>query len=616
MLDIITLLPDSVANQIAAGEVVQRPASAVKELLENAIDAGANDIKLIIKDAGRSLIQVIDNGKGMSPTDARMSFERHATSKIKKAEDLFDIRSMGFRGEALASIAAIAQVELKTRQHGEDMGTHIIIEGSKVIEQSEIATQEGTIFSIKNLFFNTPARRNFLKSNPVETRHIQEEFTRVALMHPHIAFSFYDEERRKNVLTKGSLKQRIVALFGKNLNTKILNVDEHTDLVSISGFVGKPETARKTRGEQYFFVNKRFIKHPYLNHAVQNAFEELIPQGHFPSYFINFDINPKMIDVNIHPTKTEISFQDERTIYQILRATVKMTLGKYAFTPQLDFEREMGFDVPPLPAGKAPIQPSIQINPDYNPFNEPPDNSQSKPSSSWSPPKKSERDLNNEHNWQKLYEGFDNEESQISLRSKLDADTEISVDQLTLSQIDGQYIISPVTGGILLIDQRAAHERVLFDRFSNIMSQDQPACQKKLFPETVVFSPADIDLIQELWDEIHKLGFELKKLDDNEIEIMGAPPEIVNEASGQILEGLLEQYKNNQMKLRLDKQSNILLSISKNLAIQYGQLLENQEMHSLIEALFECDEHAYSPTGQEIIKTLNIQQINKMFNKT
>jgi len=616
MSDIINLLPDSVANQIAAGEVVQRPASAVKELLENAIDAGANNIKLIIKDAGRSLIQVIDNGKGMSPTDARMSFERHATSKIKKAEDLFDIRSMGFRGEALASIAAIAQVDLKTRQHGEDMGTHIILEGSEVKEQSEVATQEGTIFSIKNLFFNTPARRNFLKSNPVETRHIQEEFTRVALMHPHIAFSFYDEDRRKNVLTKGSLKQRIVELFGKNLNTKILNVDEHTDLVSISGFVGKPETARKTRGEQYFFVNNRFIKHPYLNHAVQNAFEELIPQGHFPSYFINFDINPKMIDVNIHPTKTEISFQDERTIYQILRATVKMTLGKYAFTPQLDFEREMGFDAPPLPAGKAPKQPSIQINPDYNPFNEPSNNSQSKPSSSWSPPEKSERDLNNEQNWQKLYEGFDNEESQISLRSKLDADAEISVDQLTLSQIDGQYIISPVAGGILLIDQRAAHERVLFDRFSNIMSQDQPACQKKLFPETVVFSPADIDLIQELWDEIHKLGFELKKLDDNEIEIIGAPPEIVNEASGQILEGLLEQFKNNQMKLHLGKQSNILLSISKNLAIQHGQVLENQEMQSLIEALFECDEHAYSPTGQEIIKTLNIQQINKMFNKT
>ena len=616
MSDIINLLPDSVANQIAAGEVVQRPASAVKELLENAIDAGADNIKLIIKDAGRSLIQVIDNGKGMSPTDARMSFERHATSKIKKAEDLFDIRSMGFRGEALASIAAIAQVDLKTRQHGEAMGTHIIIEGSEVKEQSEVATQEGTIFSIKNLFFNTPARRNFLKSNPVETRHIQEEFTRVALMHPHIAFSFYDEDRRKYVLTKGSLKQRIVELFGKNLNTKILNVEEHTDLVSISGFVGKPETARKTRGEQYFFVNKRFIKHPYLNHAVQNAFEELIPQGHFPTYFINFDIDPKMIDVNIHPTKTEISFQDERTIYQILRATIKMTLGKYAFTPQLDFEREMGFDAPPMPAGKEPLQPSIQINPDYNPFNESSTSNQSKPGSSWSAPEKSERDLNNEEHWQKLYEGIEDEVSQISLRSKLDTEVEISAEQLSLSQVGGQYIISPVETGILVIDQRAAHERVLYDRFAHIMSEKQPACQKKLFPEIIAFSPADIDLIQELWDEIHKLGFELKKLENNEIEVIGAPPEIANMSSVEILEGMLEQYKNNQMELRLDKQSNVLLSISKNLAVQSGQVLENQEMQSLVEALFECEEHAYSPTGQEIIKTISIHQINNLFNKT
>ncbi|RUA26441.1 MAG: DNA mismatch repair protein MutL, partial [Bacteroidetes bacterium] len=493
---------------------------------------------------------------------------------------------------------------------------HIIIEGSEVKEQSEVATQEGTIFSIKNLFFNTPARRNFLKSNPVETRHIQEEFTRVALMHPHIAFSFYDEDRRKYVLTKGSLKQRIVELFGKNLNTKILNVEEHTDLVSISGFVGKPETARKTRGEQYFFVNKRFIKHPYLNHAVQNAFEELIPQGHFPTYFINFDIDPKMIDVNIHPTKTEISFQDERTIYQILRATIKMTLGKYAFTPQLDFEREMGFDAPPMPAGKEPLQPSIQINPDYNPFNESSSSSQSKPGSSWSAPEKSERDLNNEEHWQKLYEGIEDEVSQISLRSKLDTEVEISAEQLSLSQVGGQYIISPVETGILVIDQRAAHERVLYDRFAHIMSEKQPACQKKLFPEIITFSPADIDLIQELWDEIHKLGFELKKLENNEIEVIGAPPEIANMSSVEILEGMLEQYKNNQMELRLDKQSNVLLSISKNLAVQSGQVLENQEMQSLVEALFECDEHAYSPTGQEIMKTISIHQIHNLFNKT
>jgi DNA mismatch repair protein MutL len=612
MSDIINLLPDSVANQIAAGEVVQRPASAVKELLENAIDAGADSIKLIIKDAGRALIQVIDNGRGMSPTDARMSFERHATSKIKKAEDLFDIRSMGFRGEALASIAAIAQVDLKTRQHDQSMGTQIIIEGSEVKEQNEIATQAGTIFSIKNLFFNTPARRNFLKSNVIETRHIQEEFNRVALMHPHIAFSFYDEDRRKSILTSGSLKQRIAALFGKNMNTKLLSIEEKTDLVSISGFVGKPETARKTRGEQYFFVNKRFIKHPYLNHSVQNAFEELIPQGYFPSYFINFDIDPKMIDVNIHPTKTEISFQDERTIYQILRATVKMTLGKFAFSPQLDFEREMSFDAAPLPEGVMPKQPGIQINPDYNPFEEQ-SNKSLKPGSSWTPPTKSERELNNEQNWQQLYQGIDEENNQVNFRSKLDLDSEINHEDLQLFQIEGQFIASPVEGGLLLINQQAAHERVLYNRFSVIMSQDNPACQRKIFPENIAFSPADMDLIRELWQEIHKLGFELKELDNNEIQILGAPPDIVNEASDRILEGLLEQYKNNQIEVRLDKRSNILLSMAKNLAVRNGQGLKNEEMHALVDALFECSDYAYSPSGQKTVNKLSVDELNYKF---
>jgi DNA mismatch repair protein MutL len=612
MSDIINLLPDSVANQIAAGEVVQRPASAVKELLENAIDAGADSIKLIIKDAGRALIQVIDNGRGMSPTDARMSFERHATSKIKKAEDLFDIRSMGFRGEALASIAAIAQVDLKTRQHDQSMGTQIIIEGSEVKEQNEIATQAGTIFSIKNLFFNTPARRNFLKSNVIETRHIQEEFNRVALMHPHIAFSFYDEDRRKSILTSGSLKQRIAALFGKNMNTKLLSIEEKTDLVSISGFVGKPETARKTRGEQYFFVNKRFIKHPYLNHSVQNAFEELIPQGYFPSYFINFDIDPKMIDVNIHPTKTEISFQDERTIYQILRATVKMTLGKFAFSPQLDFEREMSFDAAPLPEGVMPKQPGIQINPDYNPFEEQ-SNKSLKRGSSWTPPTKSERELNNEQNWQQLYQGIDEENNQVNFRSKLDLDSEINHEDLQLFQIEGQFIASPVEGGLLLINQQAAHERVLYNRFSVIMAQDNPACQRKIFPENIAFSPADLDLIRELWEEIHKLGFELKELDNNEIQILGAPPDIVNEASDRILEGLLEQYKNNQIEVRLDKRSNILLSMAKNLAVRNGQGLKNEEMHALVDALFECSDYAYSPSGQKTVNKLSVDELNYKF---
>jgi DNA mismatch repair protein MutL len=612
MSDIINLLPDSVANQIAAGEVVQRPASAVKELLENALDAGADDIKLVVKDAGKALIQVIDNGRGMSPTDARMAFERHATSKIKEADDLFNIRTMGFRGEALASIAAIAQVELKTRTHDAGMGTKLIIEGSKVIEQSEAATRAGSIFSVKNLFFNTPARRNFLKSNPVELRHIQEEFIRVALMHPQIAFSFYDEDRRKFVLTKGSLKQRIVALFGKHLNTKLLNFEEHTDLIRVSGFVGKPETARKTRGEQYFFVNNRFIKHPYLNHAVQSAYEELIPDGYYPTYFINFEIDPKMIDVNIHPTKTEINFQDERTIYQILRTAVKMTLGKYSLSPQLDFEREMSFDVPPLPAGSPVKQPGVHINPDYNPFESDKSNSQ-KTGSTWSPPEKSEREQRNADNWEKLYEGLDEAGSQIRIRSRMDEAAMPEVEQMQLFQIGGRYIASPLNDGLLLIDQKAAHERVLYERFSDIMSQEHPMSQRKLFPEIVRFSPADMDLLKELWTEVRQLGFELKELENNEVEISGTPPDMVNEAAEHILEGMLEHYKNNQISLRLDKKSNLLLSMAKNLSVRYGQALKEEEMRALTEALFESKEQAYSPSGVKIIKQVSADELDELF---
>jgi len=612
MSDIINLLPDSVANQIAAGEVVQRPASAVKELLENAIDAGADNIKLRIKDAGKALIQVIDNGRGMSPTDARMSFERHATSKIKEASDLFDIRTLGFRGEALASIAAIAHVELKTRPHDASMGSLLIIEGSKVIAQSETATQVGSIFNIKNLFFNTPARRNFLKSNVVEIRHIQEEFIRVALIHPQIAFEFYDEDRRKFMLSKGSMKKRIVDIFGKSLNTKILTIEEKTDYIGISGFVGKPETARKTRGEQYFFVNKRYIRHPYLHHAVQNAYEELIQDGQFPSYFINFDIDPQKIDVNIHPTKTEIHFQDERTIYQILRAAVKMTLGKYSFTPQLDFERETSFDVPPLPAGAEIRQPTIQVNPDYNPF-ETTDNKQTKSGSNWSPPEKTERELSNAENWQQLYEGLQQVDSQLNIQGEPNDNPIIDVEQMQLFQIANRYIASVVPDGLLIIDQRAAHERALYNRFSDIMSQDKQASQKKLFPEIVEFSPADLDLIRELWDEIHQLGFELEELKNNEIQILGAPPDIVNEASDRILEGLLEHYKNNQIEVRLDKRSNIILSMAKNLSVRHGQVLLKEEMKALVQALFESSDYAYSPSGQKIITKLSIDDLNDKF---
>jgi len=611
MIDIINLLPDSVANQIAAGEVIQRPASAVKELLENALDSGATDIRLVVKDAGKTLIQVIDNGCGMSPSDARMSFERHATSKIKKADDLFDIQTMGFRGEALASLAAIAHVELKAKRYEDQIGTRIIVEGTKVISQEEIVCKNGSIFSIKNLFFNTPARRNFLKSDNVELRHITEIFTRVAMVNPHISFSFFDDTRQKYNLSKGSLKQRIVDLLGKNLNQRLLNVDELTDVVNISGFIGKPETARKTRGEQYFFVNKRFIKHPYFNHAVQSAFEELIPVGSFPSYFINLEVDSKKVDVNIHPTKTEVNFQDERVIYRLLSSAVKMTLGKYAFTPTLDFEAEMSFNPTPLPPGAEVKQPEIRVNPDYNPFN---NQAVSTPKQQWSKPELTEREQRNSDNWQKLYEdvrvpsGINQEELDISHKSAID-----SFDNYNFSQLANQFILMQDEGGLWIINQQAAHERVLYDRFSEIMEQSTPLSQRKLFPETIEFTGNDLDIINELWEEIHGLGFELERLESGEIQAIGAPTDLQNEAVQPLLEGMLEHYKNNQIKLRIDKRQNVLLSMANNLSVKAGQKLSEEEISALMEAFFSCKQKDISPSGKKIMTYLSKEEIEHKF---
>ena len=612
MSDIINLLPDSVANQIAAGEVIQRPASAVKELLENAIDAGATDIKLIIRDAGKSLIQVIDNGSGMSPTDARMSFERHATSKIKEASDLFAIQTMGFRGEALASIAAIAQVELRTKREEDEIGTQIIIEGSVVKNQTEVVCNTGTIFSIKNLYFNTPARRNFLKSNLAEIRHIQDVFVRTALVNPHLHFSFFEEQRQKFDLRITAWKKRIIDLFGKGLNEKLLNINETTDVVVINGFVGKPETARKTRGEQYFFVNKRYIKHPYLNHAVQAAFEDLIPNGAFASYFIDFTIDPELIDVNIHPTKTEVNFQDEKAIYSLLKAAVKMTLGKFAFSPILDFETEMSFNHAPLPPGAEVKQPQITTNPDYNPFSNPTGKPMSNANgNNWQPPQLDERQQSNNQNWQQLYQ---QEEIGISVEanSSLNADfpEQEAFDSLSFYQIANKYIAIPYDNGIWLVNQNAAHERVLFDRFKEIMSVSSPASQGLLFPEILDFSPNDTDLIDELWEEIHKLGFELRKTDDQQIEVRGCPPDINSESIKGVLEGMLEHYKNNQMSLKLDKQENILLSMAKNLSIENGRGLSVEEVDALMEAFMVCEQKDISPSGSKIIALLSVDDID------
>lgn len=609
MADIINLLPDSVSNQIAAGEVIQRPASAVKELLENAVDAGASQIKLVIKDAGKTLIQVVDNGSGMSPTDARMSFERHATSKIAKANDLFHIKTMGFRGEALASIAAIAHIELKTRLHDKEMGTQIIIEGSKVISQTESINAAGTAFSVKNLFFNTPARRNFLKSDLLEMRHITEEFYRVALIHPGIEFDFIENGKQKFLLHPSSFKQRIIFLFGKHYANKLLAVEENTTVVNIYGFVGKPETARKTRGEQYFFVNERFIKHPYLNHAVLGAFEELIPEGNFPSYFIHLQVDPELIDVNIHPTKTEINFRDEKAIYSILRAAVKMALGKYALSPQIDFDVEMSLNLAPPPPGTPIRPPKIHVNPDYNPFEQEDKfvRSENVKSSGFQSAPKS----NSNSDWEKLFEKT-TDSLNYDIDSTLPNKWEESLKNIVFQSVGNQFLIGGTAMKLIIIDRQAAHERVLYDRFS-VMSLNKANSQRKLFPEIIELSSPDAELMMELLPEMTALGFEINPLKDNEFEVIGAPPDLADEALLPILEGMLDFYKLNKMELRIDKRKNVILSMARNLSIRPGQNLTAEEVTALVEALSESASPVESPSGKIVIRELTLEEISSLF---
>lgn len=609
MSDIINLLPDSVANQIAAGEVIQRPSSAVKELLENAIDSGATTIKLYIKDAGKTLIQVIDDGSGMSPMDARMCFERHATSKISSAQDLFAIRTKGFRGEALASIAAIAQVELHTKQTNQELGTKIQIEGSEVIEQTEVQTAAGTNFIIKNLFFNTPARRNFLKSTKVENRHISEEFLRVALVHPDISFHYFNNDEQIYVLQESGLKRRIVSLFHKKYNEQLLDVFESTGIVNISGFVGKPEIAKKTRGEQYLFVNDRFIKHPYFNHAVQNAFDDLLPDGSYPSYFLYLEVNSDKIDINIHPTKTEINFQDEKSIYSIVKAAVKMALGKFALSPQIDFDVEQSIDLGPPPKDKEIRQPQITINPDYNPFEikadtrNPfaPSTDNYKPTgSSW---ESSYQDRSDIHTSQQVSLPIDTEEEESTIK-----ESEIDVFQLA-----NTYLVSKIKSGLLIIQQQNAHERVLYDRFSALMVMPTAPCQKLIFPETIDLNSSDTDLLRELDDEFSTLGFEVNYLNNNTFEIHGVPVDLVNENLQNLIEKMLEYFKQNQMELKIDKRENFLRSMAKNLSVKAGRSLFPEEQKALLSALLQSTQAEYSPSGQPILEVIKHEELHKKF---
>jgi len=615
MSDIIHLLPDSVANQIAAGEVIQRPASAVKELLENAIDAGADEVKLIIKDAGKTLIQVIDNGCGMSETDARMSFERHATSKINDAKDLFAIRTLGFRGEALASIAAIAQIELKTKRIEDEVGTCIKIEGSVVKSQEPCSSTNGTSFSIKNLFFNIPARRKFLKKNTTELRHIIEEFQRVALVYPEIKFSFFNENSQLFQLEKSGLKQRIASLFGASYNNRLVPVEQKTDLVNIKGFIGKPEFAKKTRGEQYFFVNGRFIRHPYLNHAVDNAFRELIPSDAYPSYFIYFEVNPNEIDINIHPTKTEVNFENNQAIYAMLSSAVKQALGKFNLTPSIDFDVERGIDITPLPGSAEIKQPTVKVDESYNPFEV-------------EAQRRSKQTFQQHHkpdtrNWQKLYgdEDFTQQKGDITLQPEEDSsfsfargNKETDEDAGMVFQLQNKYIVSSVKSGLLVIDQQRAHERILFERFLNKLEAQKGTSQQQLFPVTVQFSPSDAEILKEISNELKVLGFDIEDFGENTFIINGNPAEMNNRDVKGVLEGIIENFKKHIKDIAKDKKVNLARSMAVNLSIKAGRKLQPEEIKSLIDRLFACRMPEVSPDGKPTLRILTTDYLDEKFN--
>lgn len=614
MSDIIQLLPDAVANQIAAGEVVQRPASAVKELLENAIDANADAISLVIKDAGKTLIQVIDNGIGMSATDARLSFERHATSKIKTADDLFKIVTKGFRGEALASIAAIAQVELKTKNSTSDLGTKITVEGSEVKEQEPCTCAKGSSFSVKNLFYNVPARRNFLKSTAIETKHIIEEFQRVAMVHTEISFSMYNNGNEVFNLPQGSFRQRILGVFGKKYNQRLVPIAEATDIVSIEGFVTKPEFARRTRGEQYLFVNNRFIKSAYLNHAVQNAFDQLLSKDQFPSYFLKLEIDPSKIDINIHPTKTEIKFEDERAIYAIIRTAIKQALGKNNISPTLDFEQETTFNVPLLKKTDTIKTPTIKVNPNYNPFD-----NKNEGNITIAPSYKKEKT----NNWESLYNSFEKDTDEIKevlvqkeeqqvISSEWDNPQEEG--SKTLIQLHNKFIFTQLKSGFLIIDQQRAHERILYENFLTNLKHKKGNTQQLLFPETIDFSVADATLILEIATEIRNLGFDFEEEDKGVFVINGIPAELNGLNVVKTFESLLEQFKINQSELQLDNRENIAISLARSASIKAGKKLSKEEMNGLLDQLFACEMPYSLSDGKPITITLDIDDLNKQFN--
>lgn len=607
MSGIIKLLPDHISNQIAAGEVIQRPASAVKELMENSIDAGSSAIKLIIKDAGKALIQVIDNGSGMGETDARLCFEKHATSKIRDIHDLFAIKTMGFRGEAMASIAAIAQVEMKTRLSDEDLGIQLIIEGSEVLSQTPCQCEIGTHISVKNLFYNVPARRNFLKSNPVEIRHIIDEFLRIALAYPAISFSLYNNDYELYHLKTGNLRQRIVAVFGENYNTKLVPIEEKSDNVQVYGFVGKPDLTKKTRGEQYIFVNKRFIKSQYLNHAIINAYSEMISKDSFPFYALFIDIDPSLIDINVHPTKQEIKFEDDRLVYTFMNAGVRHSLAKYSISPTLDFEQEASINnwdafTKTNTSSNESIIDKIQ-NRNYT-----------------SPPIESTRQKNNLNNWEELYKiaASQNATENINQSATNILGTEEEPKPHHGSQhfqIHQRYIVSQIKSGFILVDQAAAHERILYEKFLLSLAQNKAISQKQLFPINLEFSTQDVEILKELTADINSLGFDLQYFGGNTFVLHSLPVDffLVNEKK--VIEELLEQYKSNLQITKINKRDALARSLARSSSIKAGKLLNSQEMNSIIDELFSCENPYKTASGQATFISFDFDSLNAEFGK-
>jgi len=623
MSDIIHLLPDAIANQIAAGEVVQRPASAVKELLENAVDAKATHIQVIVKEAGKTLIQVIDNGKGMSMTDARMSFERHATSKIRNTEDLFSIRTFGFRGEALASIGAVAQVEMKTRQSGAELGTIIVMEGSEVKKQEPVSCAEGTSISVKNLFFNVPARRNFLKSNPVEMRHMVEEFQRVALSYPEIAFTFIQNDLELFRLLPGKLSNRIIGIFGKSYQGQLVTCLEETPHLNVRGYIGKPESAKKTRGEQYFFVNNRFIKNNYLNHAVSNAFEGLMSGDMQPFYVLFLEIDPSHIDINVHPTKTEIKFDDERTVYAVVRSAVKQSLGAHNVVPAIDFS----FDVNFTENWKSNLEQTeaVHIENTLKPDNQGIENKYK----TFQSPAFQKQSVSG---WEKLFEGGGSQ-SEISrgkeirnserdgiltISSKANEDViqfpEGNTSGATF-QVENNYIVAQMSTGLMIIEQQSAHERILYERYRKQLHQAAGASQQCLFPPHIQLSQADFALVMDIKEELMSLGFVIVEFGRDTVLIQGVPADIQVNNEKALFEGLLEQFKHFKSELSLDKRENLARSLSRRSAIRRGTKLDMAEMETIVGQLFACQNPNYGLSGNKTFVKIDLQQIHGFFTR-